>query len=142
MSLSADRNTPQICPSYSFLRELPVKGAVKIYAGGIVVLDGGYAKPAAEATGLVAVGRAEEYVDNSNGSDGDVFVKVRRGIFRYKNSSGDDEITRAEIGSDCYLVDDETVAKTDGDTGSGPTRSVAGRVFDVDDEGVWVEFYK
>jgi len=138
MSLSADRDTPQICPFYTFLRQLPVKGGVKIYAGGMVVLDGGYAKPAAEATGLVCIGRAEEYVDNSDGSDGDVFVNVRRGIFRYNNSSSSDEITRADIGSDCYLVDDETVAKT---YGSG-TRSVAGKVFDVDDEGVWVEFYK
>jgi len=140
MALSADRDTPQVCPWYSFERQVPVKAGAKIYAGGIVVLDGGYAKPAVEATGLTCIGRAEEFVDNSNGADGDVFVKVRRGIFRYNNSNTD-PVSRADIGSDCYLVDDETVAKTNGDTGTGPTRSVAGRVFDVDDEGVWVEFF-
>ena len=43
MALTADRDTPQICPWYTFERELPVKGGVKIYAGSIVVLDGGYA---------------------------------------------------------------------------------------------------
>ncbi len=141
MALSADRMTDQICPWYSFSRELPVKAGAKIYAGAIVVLDAGYAKPAVEATGLTAVGRAEEFVDNSSGADGDETVIVKRGIFRYNNSDVD-PVSKADIGNDCYLVDDETVAKTNGDTGTGPTRSVAGRVFDVDDEGVWVEFYK
>ena len=40
------------------------------------------------------------------------------------------------MGSDCYIVDDQTVAKTNG----GATRCVAGKVWDVDAEGVWVEF--
>ncbi|SFM68170.1 hypothetical protein [Thermodesulforhabdus norvegica] len=136
MALTADRDTPQVVPSYSFLREFPVAAGKTIYAGGLVVLKNGYAEPGSTATGLVAVGRAEEYVDNSGGQNGDVTVRVRRGIFRYGNSADTDAITRTDIGSQCYVVDDETVAKTDG-TG---TRSVAGKVFDVDDEGVWVEF--
>ena len=41
-----------------------------------------------------------------------------------------------DIGSDCYIVDDQTVAKTSGTN----TRSVAGKVFDVDADGVWVDF--
>ena len=44
-------------------------------------------------------------------------------------------ITQAEIGDACYIVDDETVAKTSG----GNTRSVAGEIVDVDDDGVWVD---
>ena len=47
-----------------------------------------------------------------------------------------DAITLADIGKDCFIVDDQTVAKTDG----AGTRSRAGRVFDVDADGVWVDF--
>jgi hypothetical protein len=42
----------------------------------------------------------------------------------------------ADVGKQCYLVDDQTVAKTDGTN----TRSPAGFVRDVDADGVWVEF--
>ena len=46
-----------------------------------------------------------------------------------------DAITAAQIGSACYIVDDQTVAKTS-DNGS---RSRAGQVIDVDAQGVWVQ---
>ena len=51
------------------------------------------------------------------------------------NSAAGDAITRAEIGDVCYIVDDETVAKTNGTS----TRSAAGTIRDVDAQGVWVE---
>jgi hypothetical protein len=38
-------------------------------------------------------------------------------------------------GNDCYLVDDQTVAKTSATN----TRSVAGKIVDVDSQGVWVK---
>jgi hypothetical protein len=96
----------------------------------------GYATPGATATGLKGVGRAEAQADNSSGAAGDIAVDVRKGVFRYANSSGGDAVARANIGATCYIVDDATVALTDG-TG---TRSAAGTVFDVDSDGVWVEF--
>jgi hypothetical protein len=82
------------------------------------------------------MGRAKETVDNSSGSAGDLNVEIEKGIFRFANSSSTDEITRADIGSNCYIVDDQTVAKTSGSS----TRSVAGKIFDVDSLGVWVDF--
>jgi hypothetical protein len=110
----------------------PVAAATKIFAGGIVVLNAsGDAAPASTATGLVVRGVAQETVDNSGGAAGDLRVRTRAGIFKFANSAAADEITRADIGADCYLVDDQTVAKTDG-TG---TRSVAGKVVDVDSDG-------
>jgi len=131
-ALSADRNTPQ---ALGDVESHPVLAATKCFAGGIAVLDAsGWAKPAVTATGLVCVGRFDEQVDNTDGANGDLSVKVRRGVFRWANSAAADEITAAEIGDDCYLVDDQTVAKTDG-TG---TRSVAGKVVQVDAQGVWV----
>jgi len=88
------------------------------------------------ATTLRGVGRVKETVDNSAGADDAATVDIERGIFRYANSSGADEITAADIGNDCYIVDDQTVAKTDGTS----TRSVAGKVHDIDALGVWVDF--
>lgn len=133
-ALTEDRNTAK---RDGGLLSMPVAASVKIYAGAIVARDAsGYATPGATATTLLGVGRAESPGDNSTGSAGDIAVAVRKGIFRFANSAGGDEITRADIGVDCYIVDDQTVAKTDGTS----TRSVAGQVFDVDSDGVWVKF--
>lgn len=130
--LTNDRNTPMRDGNTLVIG---VKGGEKIFAGSLVALNSsGYATPGATATGLKALGRAEEQADNSAGADGAVSVEVRKGVFRFGNSASGDAITPAEIGSDCYIADDQTVAKTDG-TG---TRSVAGKVFDVDAQGVWV----
>lgn len=114
----------------------PVAAATKIFAGGLVCINaGGYATKGAVATTLKTVGVAEEQVDNSGGANGDKQVPVRRGTFRFKNSSAGDAIALADVGADCYVVDDETVAKTNGTS----TRSVAGKIRDVDANGVWVE---
>lgn len=132
MALTADRNTP--------LRDgvnvaHPVAATKKIYAGSLVVLNAtGYAEPATTATTLTAVGRAEAQIDNSMGANGALTITVRRGIFCFSNA-GADAVTRTEIGKSCYIVDDMTVAKSDG----AGTRSVAGKVIDVDNMGVWVE---
>ena len=132
MALTADRNTPR---ADGAIQSYPMLAAKLAYAGGIAVLDSsGWCKPAVTGTGLICVGRFEERVDNSDGGNGDLSVKVRAGVYRYANSADSDQITKAEIGDNCYLVDDATVAKTDGST----TRSIAGRVEQVDDLGVWV----
>lgn len=130
-ALSADRNTPERDGrEFTF----PVAGATTIYGGAIVCLNAaGNATKGATATGLVAVGRAEERVVNAGG-DGAETIRVRRGIFRFANSADADAIAAAQIGQACYIVDDQTVAKTNG----GGTRSPAGLVHDVDDQGVWV----
>lgn len=133
MALSKDRNTPR--RSAPTDRVFDVAAGAVIYQGALTVLNAGDAEPGSTATGLVAVGRAEEQVDNTGGAAGDKTVKVSRGVFRFNNSSGGDEVVDADIGSDCYIVDDETVAKTDGTS----TRSVAGTVYAVDAQGVWVE---
>lgn len=113
----------------------PVKAATTIYAGSIVALDAtGYAVPGATSTAHIVVGVATEQVDNSSGSSGDKSITVRRGMFRFENSASADEIAITEVGDTCYLVDDQTVAKTDGSS----TRSRAGIVMDVDAVGVWV----
>lgn len=116
---------------------LKAAAAKTYFAGALAARDAnGRATPGATATTLRGVGRVAETVDNSAGLDDAADVTIERGIFRYANSAAADEITAASIGADCYIVDDQTVAKTDG---SG-TRSVAGKIFDVDSLGVWVDF--
>ena len=115
-----------------------VLAATKVLAGTLAVLTAaGYAQGGATATTLTAVGVFDETVDNTAGGSGDLKAPVRRdGWFRFANSAAADAITIAEIGDSCYIVDNQTVAKTDG-TG---TRSVAGKIRDVDATGVWIEF--
>jgi len=133
MALSADRNTPRREGGFE---SHPVKASTKIYAGALVCLDAsGWAVPGSVATTLTVLGRADALADNSAGANGDINVQVRRGIFQWKNSASSDEITRAEIGDTAYIVDDETVAKTDGSS----ARSAAGIIIDVDAQGVWIE---
>jgi hypothetical protein len=92
---------------------------------------------AATATAAnVTVGIAEQTVDNTGGANSAVSVKVRRGIFRFGNSTAGDLIARSEIGKQVFVVDDQTVAKTN----NAGARPVAGICFDVDALGVWVEF--
>ncbi len=131
-ALAADRNTPS---RDGDLLELPVAANTTIYAGALVCLDAdGRLTPGATALGLVALGRAEARADNAGGAAGAIMGRVRRGVFRWANSSSADAITVAHIGRIVYTVDDQTVALTDG----GGTRSPAGRVLDVGDQGVWV----
>ncbi|MCE8027537.1 hypothetical protein HOP54_02385 [Halomonas daqingensis] len=127
-----NRNTPSRA---GYKRGHPVAANAKCYAGAIAVANAsGFATPATAATGLTALGVFAHYQDNTGGANGDQVVEVERGYFRFENSAGADEITRADIGQVCYLVDDQTVAKTS-DTDS---RSPAGIVDDIDDGGVWV----
>ncbi len=136
VALTQDRNTPR--------RELtthvdPVAAGVVIYQGALVCLDAaGNAVPGQTATGLKARGRAEERADNSAGNAGDKTVRTTTGVFLMHND-GADPVDRTHIGGDAWIVDDQTVAATDGDTGTGATRSKAGRIVDVDSAGVWVE---
>ena len=131
MALSAERNTLY---KPGELMAFPVAASVKIYKGALVALAAGYAKPGTTATGLVAVGMAVETVENTWGQDGDEAVTVRPGIYAWANSAGTDAILQTQVGSDCYIVDDQTVARTDGNG----TRSKAGKVLAVDPDGVWV----
>jgi len=129
MALTGDKNTKR---REGRDRNIPVKVGETIYVGGLVCLDAnGEAVTAITATGLTAVGISKKQLVVAVAGDS---VDVRTGIHCFKNSAAGDEITLSEIDTDCYIVDDETVAKTDG----GATRSVCGKVFDVNSDGIWV----
>ena len=135
MPLTTDRDTQE--RANNKLHNGPVAASKLIYAGALVALDAsGNITPGATATTLKGAGRAEERVDNSAGAAGAKSINFKKGVFCFANSAAGDAITRADIGNDCYIVDDQTVAKTHGTN----TRSVAGKVADVDARGVWVKF--
>jgi len=130
--LTTDRNTPTR-ENRSYVRD--VAATKKIFAGALVCLSAtGYATPGAVATTLKADGRALAQADNTSGADGDIKVTVEKGTFRFANSAAGDLIAKADIGATAYIVDDQTVAKTNG----GATRSAAGTIQDVDAQGVWI----
>jgi hypothetical protein len=124
----------------------PVEANTKIYLGSIVALNAaGNAVPAATSTTLKVIGRAEakhrgtagENADNTGGAAGAISVVARRGVFLYAND-GSDAVAAGDVGKVCFVVDDNTVAKSNG-TGS---RSAAGRVVALDPAGgVWVDFW-
>jgi len=130
--LASARNTKARQPH---VRPLGIKANVIVHAGSLVVNDAGLAAPGRTALNLVGLGRASETIDNTGGANGAALVLVEAGCFQFANSATD-PVTDASIGKDVFIVDDETVAATNG----ANTRSVAGKCFDVDDGGVWVTF--
>jgi hypothetical protein len=140
-ALSADRDTP--------MREQPrdpnyltpeVHPGVVIWAGAIVVLEHGQAVPARSAVGLTVLGVARSSIDNrtypiaTGGRRRRVIVVA--GVAQFENSTGGDQIRPEDSGAVCFLVDDRTLARTDG----GGKRSPAGTVEHVDDDQrVWVD---
>lgn len=132
-ALAADRNTHAMDGE---LLSVPVATNTVIFAGSLVVANAsGYAAPGAVATTLQYLGRAEQSVNNNPGANGAKSVLVaRKKAFKWVNYASD-LIVQADLGKTCYIVDDQTVAKTNGTS----TRSVAGKVIQIDADGVWVE---
>lgn len=155
--LSGYRNTSKMgsTPTVESFN-LPIADNVKIYVGGMVAIDSaGNARPASQAgvnnvtAGLVVVGKAEvpyqpnptiaspqSTYDNTvvGHAAGAISVQVRSGIYKWANSATTDLITSAHVGQMVFAADDQTVALTDG----AGARAIAGRVIQVDSDGVWV----
>lgn len=102
---------------------IPVAGSNKIYPGGMVCSNTeGYAVAAADSSGYVFEGIAEHaadaegnkiltednVIDNSDGSDGDLYVVVRRtGRFRF---DAHETVDQSVMSAQAYVYDDDTVA--------------------------------
>lgn len=132
-ALATGRNTPRrLAKRYS----KPVAGSATIYAGSLVALltSGGYAVPAGTASSGRALFIADATV-SGGGTDGLNQIEGDAACGRFENSASADLITFADIGQPCYIVDDQTVAKTD----NSGARQIAGAIVDVDATGVWVD---
>lgn len=130
MPASSEINTPERPGSVT---RYPLAAATILYAGALIALNSsGNAVAASDTAGLRVVGRAEETVDNSAGSAGDLSIDVKEGVFKYANS-GTAAVDPDDKGKDCFVEDDTIVAETS-------THKVkAGRVVQVDSDGVWID---
>jgi len=140
-ALTSPRLTP-MRPDYESKHVIwaQVRDGVVIWEGGIVVLDGGKAAPGRSGLRLTVLGIAQDTIDNRTYPTV-LYQRARRvpvvsGIAQLENSRGDDAIGEADVGKLCFMVDDRTLARTDG----GGRRSPAGRVHEVE-RGlrVWVD---
>lgn len=122
-----------------------VAASATIYVGALVILASGYARPgrlgqgadntakAADAATYQAVGVCAREV-RGTAVDGESQVLVHSGEFIFENASAGDAVTIAEIGKDVYILDDQTVAKTNPNN----VRARAGKCVNVDASGVYV----
>ena len=132
VALTADRNTPR---AEGDERQGTLGANQTVFAGALVMRNAsGDLIKGATATGSFGAGMALER--QSSTTAGVTAIRYRPGIFRFANSAAGDLITKADIGTVCYVVDDQTVAKTSATN----TRSPAGVVDSVDAQGVWVRF--
>ena len=129
---TSDRDTPR---REKGLLIVPIAATTLVRNGLIACVNAdGYAVEGATATDLIYLGCFEETLNNE-GTAGEVSVRIRTdNAFQFENSSAD-PVTQANFGDVCFIEDNQTVAATDG-TG---TRSKAGRVVGIDENGVWVE---
>ncbi len=116
--------------------EFGVANGVQCFQGSICVLNSsGEVQPGTAALGLTALGVAQ--LPNPLSTAANEFaVETRVGTYQFDSGTAGDTITKADRGKVCWIIDDQTVGLTDG----GGTRSAAGRIYDVDPLGVWVDF--
>jgi len=130
VALTKDRNTASRQGDHL---ARPIAAAAICFAGGIGAVNAtGYAVPASNTAGLKVLGRIEKTVDNTGGIAGALNVSMKRGVFHYANSITA-PLTVADIGGIALVEDDATVAKT------ATANIQAGKVIDIDANGVWVE---
>jgi hypothetical protein len=134
-ALTDTRLTPFL-GHYAGRRTVDMKAAAKCFKGGMVGID---SSGNAMAAGLLAggtvrvVGVASALADNTSGVAAAIQVECKVGEFKFLNH-GADLVTKASVGALCYVVDDQTVALTNGTA----TRAPCGIVQQVDTDGVRV----
>jgi len=111
---------------------VPLKAGAVVYAGGMACVDAaGFLVPGGNASAVRCRGVAQHRANNAAGANGAISVDVRAGVFLFDNAVGGDAITQADVLSLCFVLDDQTVAKT---IGNG-ARPVAGQVLGVSADG-------
>lgn len=133
--LAADKNYARRLPGD---RNFPVAAGEDIRMGSGVIVETatGLARRAGSAAGK-SVGVAKFRANNTGGIASAISVEVESDYcVAMLNSGGADAITLANVGDDCFWVDDQTLALTNG----GGTRSRAGKIHNVTEAGVWLRF--
>lgn len=132
-ALQADKNILEKYDPRGFRHDFVGADSTQFFKGslvGILAASGRLKKAAAADANLRVVGVCEDNV--LTGASNTKRIGCRSGIFKFAQSGT--TITAADVGAYAFVVDDQTVAKTN--AGDDP---VAGEIYDVDtDGGVWV----
>lgn len=122
---------------------LPVDAGTKIFKGTLVsqLVATGMLVPTSTASSSICVGVAQHEADNSSGTalDGDVRCTVEtKRSYCFKNGTAGDAFSEATlIGSVCFAIDDNSVAKVS--TGG---RKAVGFYMGLEEDGkvrVWID---
>lgn len=134
LTKSRNKDNSQLKTPYDFGTEFLATAAATYFQGGMVALDTTTGKlvPGATSTTLVAIGR--RHLANLVNAVVDEKVACEEGTFLWDNSAGD-PVPATQVGSDCFIEDDQTVSATNA---GGNTQSRAGRVARVTSQGVYV----
>ncbi len=111
-------------------RAYPVKAATALHVNTIAVLAAGLAVPLSAATGTEKCAGLVTFSVNNTGANGAVRVEVEAGEHKFISS----DVAISDVGSTAYFVDSKTVSKSHATN----TRPAAGKIIQVDDDGVWV----
>ncbi len=132
-ALSGPRDTQILGYNPNRKLNFGVESSQQIWLGALVMLnnDGYLIDGYASATGIAAGVALQSVLGNA--VDGGVTCDVKPCIAKFDNKSTD-KVVQADVGLNCYISDDHTVAHTAG------SLSVAGKVVYIDpvDGGVWV----
>ncbi len=119
--------------------DFPIAGNVILYKGGYGALNAnGFLVPASSTPGLRAAGiiapgtNHSTYDTTASGpqgqlADGAINGRVQAGVFPFI-ISGTDPVTQADVLNDVFLVDDQTISRSDGGAGA----SIAGQLIRID----------
>lgn len=112
--------------------DVDAAASVHVYGGTLVARDVGTtgrpARPASANLSYIVHGFADNEQDNSSGAQGDKVVGITSQPGYLGNSASTDAITDADLFKMCYVVDDQTVARTS----NAGARPVAGMILGVD----------
>lgn len=100
----------------------------KIYEYALVAqrFNSDLVEPVTERPDLIVRGVSLAAFDNPASSTANRVPMIAGRIAGFDSAAGDDAITANDYGRLVYAVDTNTIARTNGDTGGGPTRSPAG----------------
>lgn len=143
MTLSADRQTRIKAGGAKRHGCRPMDGGSVIYLGALIGINAaGFVVPADDAANIRVIGISEQFVDNTDGDDGDVTVKYVTGVeAEFVNAGG----TIVQADGLAFVEDDDAVTDYGGSTNKnyvGPvTAFTATKAWVYIDEGAIAAYY-
>lgn len=130
MATSVERSTLEMAAPYQMCHEKLAADSQTFLKGCMVAINAaGLLVVASSTAGQIPCGRCEETY--TTGSSNTKKIKFTSGIFKWDNLGGS-PVVAATVGRDCFVQDNCTVRVDD------DTSSIAGKVYQLDSDGVWV----